>query len=277
MKEVSSRQAIFSSRHFSMKSALLLISLQLLCRVVNVQGGLRSPTETTLDEEESIQSLYDSESSHRHGLQTKPHHEKQSNTHPLLHAPAYARNLIGTNTCGNGICSSVESASSCPADCMELELQASNIGRHGAPGTMFNLYSTRAVSIYSFDFYSGSPAQNQHVQVYTRAGKYSGFELKEDGWILVYDNESIELLGGNIPTLLGDFDTSVTIPSGTFQSFFIWIPTNRVRYMKGSSEGALFAQDDKLQLYEGVGITSKFSGSFNEHVHPPRVFRGVIR
>ena len=116
---------------------------------------------------------------------------------------------------------------------------------------MFYIKAKRDISIYSFDIFSGTPAENELVQVYTRMGKYSGFELKEDSWNLVYDNDSVNLLGEAAPTSLGDFDSAVTVSEGTFQSFFIWVPNNRVRYQLGSSEGSRFSHNKMINFFEG--------------------------
>jgi len=251
---------------------LFLLLASLIIVLASGQGGLRSALETTLaDGDDPLQLLHDSESIHRHGLNTNLHHN-----HEKRHAPTHSRNLTGTHTCGNSICSSVESVSDCPADCGNLELVASDIGQYGSMGVMFYVEAKRDLSISSFDFLSGSRAAEQPVQVYTRSGKYSGFELNEDGWEIVYDDDSVNLLGGNKPTPV-DLDLRVTIPAETFQSFFIWTPNNRIRYALGTAEGAVYSSNDMLMLYEGLGTSRKFSGSYDESISSPRVFRGAIR
>jgi len=252
-----------------MKLAFLLINLQLFHTAVTGEGGLRTGTENKLEEHDPIQLFHDSETSRRRELQTRPLRSQKGVSH--------IRNLTETGTCGDGPCSSDESISNCPADCSNLVFATSNSGKKGAHGHMFYIKAKRDISIYSFDIFSGTPAENELVQVYTRMGKYSGFELKEDSWNLVYDNDSVNLLGEAAPTSLGDFDSAVTVSEGTFQSFFIWVPNNRVRYQLGSSEGSRFSHNKMINFFEGVGVTSKFSGPYDEHFHPPRVFFGVIR
>ena len=69
---------------------------------------------------------------------------------------------------------------------------------------------------------------------------------------------------------------SVSVPAGSIKSFFIYTP-NKIRYTKGTTEGSLFSKDDMLEIYEGVGVRSKFAGSRTEDIFSPRVFTGTIR
>lgn len=196
-----------------MKLLYLVTSLSLV--LVGGQG-LRPPTETSMsDGDDSLLLVHHSESGHRHGLAPNPHHhdEKRIDAH---HESLHHRNLTESSptlspTCGDGICSKGEAVRGCPQDCGNLELQASDVGQRGSNGVMFYVKARRDISITSLDFYTGTQTANQEVQVYTRAGKYTNFELNEDGWEIVHDRDSVNLLGGNRPTELGDFDTSVTI------------------------------------------------------------------
>ena len=147
-------------------------------------------------------------------------------------------------------------------------------GNRGAVGTMFYLRALRDVVVTSFDFYA-SAINTDLVQVYTRPGTYTGFELSSDGWRLVYDNPSLSQLGRNAPTSLGDFNTGVPIPAGSFQSFFIYSP-NKLMYKAGTTEGSRFSIDNMMEFYEGVGVTAFFSGNPAD-IYSPRVVTGAIR
>jgi hypothetical protein len=83
------------------------------------------------------------------------------------------------------------------------------------------------------------------------------------------------MLGRNTITNIGDLDTTVKIPVDGIQSFFITAANNNVLYERGSSEGSLFVTDGILSFYEGVGLTSKFTGD-SSNIYSPRIFRGVI-
>ena len=149
-----------------------------------------------------------------------------------------------------------------------------NAGNRGAVGTMFYVRALRDVIVTSFDFYA-SAINTDLVQVYSRPGMYTGFELSLDGWRLLYENPSLSQLGQNEPTSLGDFNIGVPIPAGTFQSFFIYTP-NKLMYKAGTTEGSMFARDDNMEFYEGVGVTAFFSGSPAD-IYSPRVAKGAIR
>jgi hypothetical protein len=180
------------------------------------------------------------------------------------------------SSCSNGICELNETVNTCAADCGELSLLSLDSGRKGAEGTMFDVKAKRDIEITSFDIYTNS-AKSETVEVYTRQGSYKDHELSQLGWKLVY-SKLVDQLGENTPTALGDFDTGVAIPANMVQSFFIWTD-NVLRYDDGESnvEGTLVTSDNALELYEGVGITSKFSGKYKDDVFATRVIKGVIR
>ncbi|EED96161.1 predicted protein [Thalassiosira pseudonana CCMP1335] len=180
------------------------------------------------------------------------------------------------SSCSNGICELNETVNTCAADCGDLSLSSLDSGRKGAEGTMFDVKAKRDIEITSFDIYTNS-AKSETVEVYTRQGSYKDHELSQLGWKLVY-SKLVNQLGENIPTALGDFDTGVAIPANMVQSFFIWTD-NVLRYDDGRSnvEGTLVTSDNALELYEGVGITSKFSGKYKDDVFATRVIKGVIR
>ena len=180
------------------------------------------------------------------------------------------------SSCGNDICDARKSVISCCVDCgTPMQLDASD-GGSGTFGTMFYVKALSDVVVTSFDIYTSGMFQDL-VLVYTRPGKYPGHEHSDDGWTLVYDNSSVNLLGRNDPTELGIFDTSVIVTAGSFQSFYIYSP-RKVMYEQGSTVEALYSYDKNLQFYEGIGVSSnpQFSGD-SSNLYAPRVFKGAIR
>ena len=120
---------------------------------------------------------------------------------------------------------------------------------------MFYVKTLRDINITSLDFYGSSVSTNL-VQVYTRRGKYAGYELKRDGWALAYNNTSLNIKGRSDPTYLGSFITQIHIPANTFQSFYIYSPS-KVMYKGGTnetSEGLLYSSNDVIEFYEGIGV-----------------------
>ena len=99
--------------------------------------------------------------------------------------------------------------------------------------------------------------------------------MGENGWTLVYE-QVVNLRGRDSLTELGAFETDVTIEAGNVQSFFIWT-AGIVIYDGGTREGDLHSSNDAVEFYEGIGITSKFTGRYQDEVYAPRVFKGIIR
>ena len=180
-----------------------------------------------------------------------------------------------TRKCGNGICSMDEYSAVCPVDCSNLQLSIIDTASRGSPGVMFWVKSvSRSLEVSSFKFYSWA-VQTSLVQVYTRTGQYTGHELDQSGWELVHE-ATIDLLGGATMTELS-LSNKVVIPSGVTKSFFIWANQGNIKYDAGTSEGALLGSDNFIELYQGIGVTSKFSGVFADNVFSPRRFNGIIR
>eukprot|EP00804_Cyclotella_cryptica_P000077 CCRYP_013734-RC/>CCRYP_013734-RC protein AED:0.05 eAED:0.05 QI:386/1/1/1/0.62/0.55/9/209/1800 len=180
-----------------------------------------------------------------------------------------------TKKCGNGFCDMDEYSSICPVDCSNLELSVLDTRSRGSPGVMFWVKSvSRGLEVSSFKFYSWA-AQTSLVQVYTRTGQYTGYELDQTGWELVHE-ATIDLLGDVTMTEL-TLSNKVVISSGTIKSFFIWATQGNIKYDVGTSEGALLGSDSFMEVYQGIGVTSKFSGVFASNVYSPRRFNGIIR
>jgi hypothetical protein len=192
--------------------------------------------------------------------------------------PTRPPTISPTRKCGNSVCEINEFAASCPVDCSNRELSVlADTTSKGAPGVMFWVAAdSRDVDVSSFQFYTTS-TRSEVVQIYIREGKSTGFEINEAGWELVFE-QTVSLNGAGSLTELSLLN-KVTIPSGGTKSFFIWIDNinvNSIKYEAGTAEGALLNSDSFIKFYEGVGITRKFAGSYN-NVWNPRRFSGIIR
>jgi hypothetical protein len=179
-----------------------------------------------------------------------------------------------TTSCGNGICEPNEFELSCYADCGGKELSVITDATKGAPGIMFKIKADqRDIKILGFKFVSWTINTNL-IQVYRRDGEYSGFEHDESGWELVHE-ANVQLKGPNTFSELSLSNTAA-IRSGTTQSYFIYITDGNMKYDDGTQEGALLGSDKFIEFYEGVGITTKFTGT-SQNVYSPRRFSGVVR
>ena len=140
-------------------------------------------------------------------------------------------------------------------------------------GAMFFVKSTTTkISITSIGFYTENASPNQLVEVYSRPGKYDGHEVNSTGWTQIR-SDAINLQGLNVMTHL--FDINVDITFGSYQSFFVWSPNEKIMYTVGSNEGDLYSSNTYIDFYEGVGILGKFTGD-NGDIKSPRVLRGML-
>jgi hypothetical protein len=79
-----------------MKLSFLLTSLELVCIIVCVRGGLRSRADGSLEVNDPLEVIYDDESSHRHGVEMKAYHheETRAKDQSSSHVSAYSRQLV---------------------------------------------------------------------------------------------------------------------------------------------------------------------------------------
>jgi hypothetical protein len=137
---------------------------------------------------------------------------------------------------------------------------------------------SRDIEVSSFKFYTHS-TESGYIQVYSRSGAYNGYELNSNGWDLVHQS-TINLLGPSTLTEV-NLANQVTVPSGLTKSFFLWVSqtsmVNPIKYDAGTSEGDIWRSDSFVELYQGVGVTAQFSGSYANNVYSPRYFSGSVR
>ena len=89
--------------------------------------------------------------------------------------------------------------------------------------------------------------------------------------------KNVAINAHDVLTLLEGFDTSVSISTGTTQSFFIYTPS-KLMYPAGAPgiSESLFSSNNALELFEEIGKSSKFDGDYATNVHDPRIFQGQI-
>ena len=114
---------------------------------------------------------------------------------------------------------------------------------------MFDLSSSRNVVITSLDIYTDD-IRSDAIEVYTRSGSYSGHEVNETGWMLIY-NKTVSQQGRFNLTKLGDFEYETTIQGGDTHAFYIY-SENTIMYDTGTEEGAVSNNDTSLIIYEGM-------------------------
>jgi hypothetical protein len=168
---------------------------------------------------------------------------------------------LDTDTCGNTICESYETAITCPSDCENLSITTTDAASKGASGAMFDIKAVRDINVTSLDFFGFSTNANL-VQVYTRDGTYSGNERSGDGWELVFNNTSTDIKGRYEATPLGSFSREVTIKANTIGSFYVYSPS-KVLYRLGETEGKVHSSKGAVEFFEGIGMSLVYHYFFN--------------
>jgi hypothetical protein len=105
--EFSPQTCYHSEDNCKMKLCALFTSLELLCIIYSVRGGLRSLPVGTLEVDDPVEILYHNDSSHLQNLEWKGHdyEEKMVESHSPPHASAHRRQL-GGDPLSRGISSS---------------------------------------------------------------------------------------------------------------------------------------------------------------------------
>jgi hypothetical protein len=182
----------------------------------------------------------------------------------------------GISFCGNGLCDIDEEALSCPSDCSSLELTTSEVsGDMASVGLVFAIKAFRDVIITSIDIFTQSTATKELVQLYIHAGEYLRSDVPGEEWELIYDSPALELLGTYNPTTLNDLNVSIN--AGMVKSFLLYSP-NMIRCMEGTNDQRLvWASDNMMEIYEGVGLSNKFTNAGLISSELSRTFTGTIR
>lgn len=160
----------------------------------------------------------------------------------------------------------------CPSDCLDpRSLETTRSGNNAHSGNMFEIRAKNEVQITSFDI---DAAQDRgtliNAYVYTKVGGYEGFQRNPAEWTHI-QTVKIESRGENELTKLPNLPRPIVIPAGRRQSFYVTLDTDGMQYTGGQSEGRLYASDDNLEFFEGVGVAYPFSTTSS-----PRIFNGSI-
>jgi len=138
-------------------------------------------------------------------------------------------------------------------------------------GNMFDIVAINTVTITSFDAH---PMGNTTIEIYYRAGSYTGFATSSTGWTLVGSAAvTAQPMGTPTPVPVA---VNVTIPAG--QTYAFYITSNNIavslNYTDGSTEGATYVSDGNIDFKQGVGMEYPFSAGGG--VFTPRIWNGVI-
>jgi gliding motility-associated-like protein len=143
-------------------------------------------------------------------------------------------------------------------------------GTSGSNGAMFDVNALNEITITSFE--SKFTSTNVDVEIYYRAGAYSGFENTPSAWTLVGSTTGLVTNSGNQVTPI-PIPVNVTIPAGQTYSFYITC-TDQAEFIGFTNSGPLgnvYAFDNNLQIEIGIGMTYPFLNIFQ-----PRRWNGRI-
>ena len=113
--------------------------------------------------------------------------------------------------------------------------------------------------------------------VITTSRSYTGYEQRSDKWKKIYDNPSLTLNGTGQPTQLGEMISDVSLPIGSYQSFYIWAEKKLV-YKRGTvgMEHSPSNFDESLVVFEGIAMYSPSIWSKTSVIYSPRIWSGTI-
>ena len=133
-------------------------------------------------------------------------------------------------------------------------------------GTMFDIVNTSAASITITGFDQVfSTTGSSDVEVYTKAGTWSGFENNAGAWTLAGSATAIAHQGPPNLTPL-PITLNVNVPAGATQAFYITVTAataTNVSYTTGvNGIGAVIGTDGLIQVLGGPGKTYPFGSNF---------------
>jgi hypothetical protein len=165
--------------------------------------------------------------------------------------------------CFRTLCAKAALAAFAGAQCFSVT--TTTAAGNGQSGTMFNVVNTSATDmiIGSFDQCFLSAGTSAQIQIYTKAGTWSGFDSNPSAWTLV--GSTTNFAHGIAPALDPlPIPVNVTIASGATQAFYITGDSaTTVAYTVGVGQlGAVIGSDINLQVTCGVGKSFPFGGTF---------------
>lgn len=141
---------------------------------------------------------------------------------------------------------------------------------NGASGNMFDIQANAGpVRIDSFYIHTPSTT-TADVEVFFKVGSYMGNTSDPSVWTSL-GRDTIAANGNGVPTPISKF-LDVTIPAGQVYAFNVFVHNGSIDYTNGTTEGAVFASDNFITFYEGIGTNTAFPTSFNT----PRVWNGTV-
>lgn len=146
-------------------------------------------------------------------------------------------------------------------------LDATTTANNGNDGVMFRVKAKNNLIISGFS--ARLAGGSGYIRIYRKNGNYSGSETFPSAWTLI-DSAFVTPVNGQdvfIPVQVGNF-----LSAGAEMSYYIvGTSTVDVDYLNGTTEGAIYSQNEDLIFFEGIGLNNIFGTVFT-----PRNFTGKI-
>jgi hypothetical protein len=130
---------------------------------------------------------------------------------------------------------------------------------------MFNIVNTSAsaLTVGSFDQLFPGAGNVPLVEIYTKAGTWSGAETNAAAWTLVGATSNLTAVASPALTPV-PIAVNVTIAPGATQAFYVTCTgANLVSYTTGSNQlGAVIGSDGNMQVTAGIGVAYPFGSNF---------------
>lgn len=142
---------------------------------------------------------------------------------------------------------------------------------NGASGNMFDIEATGGnVTIDSF-YLNNSRTTATDFEIFYKVGSYLGApESNPAAWTSL-GRDTVVANGNNNLTPI-PIHLNVTIPIGQTYAFYVHSYNGSMRYVTGTSEGAPWASDNFITIYQGIGTPGLFPTSSNR----PRNWSGRV-
>ncbi len=139
---------------------------------------------------------------------------------------------------------------------------------NGQNGNMFNVTILDNITITDFDVHQYA-GQTGNFEVYYKTGTYNGFEGNAGAWTLLATATNITSSGLGNPTPLG-LNLNLQLAPGNY-AFYVTGTNTNVHYTNGTNTNNIYAQNNEIQFFEGVGKSYPFGSTFS-----PRIWNGTI-
>ena len=144
-----------------------------------------------------------------------------------------------------------------------LPLTTTFAGGNGSYGNMFDVVNQSSLSLIvdSVDVHLLTGTWDMQVYYLSAGGGYSGHETTSADWTLAGTATGVVSLGGGVGTPIPINIAAPMAPGATLGFYVTCTNGAGIRYTNGSSVGAVFAQDNNIQILEGSGLGSLFGNT----------------